>query len=266
MSVLAQLSHHLPYVRRYARALTGDQVTGDNYVRVALEALAAGGLAGDTDMPPRVVLYHMVHSIWLSSGAQLEPREGASGAGAEQPGEQLMRMAPRSREAFLLTALEGFTLEEVALILGADMGDIEALIAEAQSEIDEVGATDVLIIEDEPIIAADLEATLNELGHRVSDIAATRAEAIDAAARRPPGLILSDIQLADGSSGADAVREILKRHDVPVVVITAFPERLLTGERPEPSFIVTKPFQPGNLKAAVAQALFFHPRPARRAA
>ena len=166
----------------------------------------------------------------------------------------------------LFRSLEGFTLDEVAQILGADMVDIEALIAEAQSEIDEVGATEVLIIEDEPIIAADLEATLSELGHHVSDIAATRAEALAAATRHPPGLIVSDIQLADGSSGADAVMDILARHDIPVVVITAFPERLLTGERPEPSFIVTKPFQPGNVKAAVAQALFFHPRAARKAA
>jgi CheY-like chemotaxis protein len=124
----------------------------------------------------------------------------------------------------------------------------------------------VLIIEDEPVIAADIEALVSELGHRVVDIAATHDEAVDAVALRQPGLILADIQLADGSSGIDAVRDILSRYDVPVIFITAFPERLLTGERPEPTFLITKPFQPETVKAAIGQALFFHPARVREAA
>ena len=47
---------------------------------------------------------------------------------------------------------------------------------------------------------------------------------------------------------------------VPVIFITAFPERLLTGERPEPTFLITKPFQRSTVKAAIAQALFFDTR------
>jgi CheY-like chemotaxis protein len=266
MSLLANLAGYLPYVRRYARALTGDQITGDNYVRVTLEALAAGDGPADGAMPGRVALYHVFHSIWQSSGAQLEPRESSGATLRQQASDRLMSIAPRSREAFLLTALEGFTLEETAIILGADFSNIETLIADAQAEIDEDLATDVLIIEDEAIISADLEAILTELGHRVTAIATTRDEAVAAVLRKPPGLVLADIQLADGSSGADAVKDILAQYDVPVVVVTAFPERLLTGERPEPSFILTKPFQPGTVKAAVGQALFFHPRPAKRAA
>ena len=72
MSLLARLAPHLPYVRRYARALTGDQTTGDHYVRVALEALAAGERQLEESMTPRVALYHVFHAIWCSSGAQLE--------------------------------------------------------------------------------------------------------------------------------------------------------------------------------------------------
>jgi CheY-like chemotaxis protein len=70
--------------------------------------------------------------------------------------------------------------------------------------------------------------------------------------------VLADIQLADGSSGIDAVKDILARLDVPVIFITAFPERLLTGERPEPTFLITKPFQRSTVKAAISQALFFN--------
>ncbi|HEY3798955.1 MAG TPA: response regulator [Caulobacteraceae bacterium] len=258
MSLVARLAPHLPFVRRYARALAGDQRAGDNYVRAALEALAAGDIDLDESASPRVALYKVFHVIWESAGARLAPREdevttvGAAG--------RLLRIAPRSRQAFLLTALEGFTPGEAAQILGVTFPEVEQLIAQAQAEIDAELATDVLIIEDEPVIAADIEALVRELGHEVSDIAATRQEAVEAARREKPGLVLADIQLADGSSGVDAVKDILGEIDTPVIFITAFPERLLTGERPEPTFLITKPFQPETVKAAIGQALFFHPR------
>ncbi|WP_304170583.1 response regulator [Phenylobacterium aquaticum] len=265
MSLLARLAPHLPYVRRYARALTGDQSTGDQYVRVSLEALAAGERVLEPALTPRVALYQVFHAIWCSTGARLEDVTD-DGSGPQDAGRRLMRIAPRSRQAFLLTALEGFTPSEAAHILGVEFGEVEHLIAAAQVEIDAELATDVLIIEDEPVIAADIEALVTELGHTVVDIAATRTEALEAVARKTPGLVLADIQLADGSSGIDAVKDILARNDVPVIFITAFPERLLTGERPEPTFLITKPFQPETVKAAIGQALFFHPRNARQAA
>ena len=266
MSLLARLAPHLPYIRRYARALTGDQHTGDSYVRVSLEALAAGDRTLDPGFTPRVALYHVFHAIWCTTGAMLEAPEDDESLGVTDAAHRLMRIAPRSRQAFLLTALEGFTPSEAAQILEADFEEVEQLIAEAQAEIDAELATEVLIIEDEPVIAADIEALVKELGHEVLDIAATRKEAADAVARRTPGLVLADIQLADGSSGIDAVKDILARHNVPVIFITAFPERLLTGERPEPTFLITKPFQPETVKAAIGQALFFHPTRSKVAA
>ncbi len=265
MGLLARLAPHLPYVRRYARALTGDQATGDNYVRVALEALAAGERQLQTHMTPRVALYHVFHTIWVSTGATLETEETVS-HGSDEAARRLLRIAPRSRQAFLLTALEGFTPSEAAQILDTDVAEVEKLISAAQAEIDAELATEVLIIEDEPVIAADIEALVRELGHKVLDVAATHNEAVDSVARRRPGLVLADIQLADGSSGIDAVKDILARYDVPVIFITAFPERLLTGERPEPTFLITKPFQPETVKAAIGQALFFHPARAKEAA
>ncbi|HEY7853257.1 MAG TPA: response regulator [Caulobacteraceae bacterium] len=263
MSFSARLAPHLPFIRRYARALTGDQATGDTYVRTSLEALAAGGVALDSTMPPRAALYQVFHAVWESSGARLESRD-ADGL-ASTPSERLLRIAPRSRQAFLLTAVEGFSPAEAAQILSTTFEDVETLIAEAQADIDAELATEVLIIEDEPVIAADIAALVKELGHRVTSIAATREEARQAAAQEKPGLVLADIQLADGSSGIDAVKDILASLDTPVIFITAFPERLLTGERPEPTFLITKPFQPETVKAAIGQALFFHPKRDRAA-
>ena len=265
MGMLERLGPHLPYVRRYARALTGDQRRGDSYVRAALEALAAGERSLPSNLTPRVALYHVFQTIWDGTGAQLEARND-NVEPDDDPSRRLMRIAPRSRQAFLLTALEGFNPSEAAQILGVSSGDVEGLIAEAQSEIDAELATEVLIIEDEPVIAADIEALVRELGHKVMAVTTTRKEAVDAVRTRQPGLILADIQLADGSSGIDAVKDILGDHDVPVIFITAFPERLLTGERPEPTFLITKPFQPETVKAAVGQALFFHPARPREAA
>lgn len=259
MSLLARLAPHLPYVRRFARALTGDQSTGDHYVRVALEALAAGERQLPADMTPRVALYHIFHAIWSSTGAQLEDHDSAASSDENNAARRLMKISPASRQAFLLTSLEGFTPSEAAQILDIDVSAVERLISQAQADIDAELATDVLIIEDEAIIAADIESLVRELGHRVTGTAATHTEAVEAVRQHRPGLVLADIQLADGSSGIDAVKEILQSLDVPVIFITAFPERLLTGERPEPTFLITKPFQPETVKAAISQALFFHP-------
>ena len=204
----------------------------------------------------------MFHAIWQSAGAKLEPRDAETDVGPPDDAvHRLMRIAPRSRQAFLLDRAGGLHAgRSRADPRRWNSSDVERLIAQAQAEIDAELATDVLIIEDEPVIAADIEALVRELGHNVSDIVATRQEAVDAARRSAPGLVLADIQLADGSSGVDAVKDILSEQDAPVIFITAFPERLLTGERPEPTFLITKPFQPETVKAAIGQALFFHPR------
>jgi CheY-like chemotaxis protein len=115
----------------------------------------------------------------------------------------------------------------------------------------------ILIIEDEPIIAMDIEGIVTGLGHTVTSIANTRTSAVAAATAERPDLVLADIQLADGSSGIDAVRDILGSMTVPVIFITAYPERLLTGERPEPAFLIAKPFKDEQVAAAIGQALFF---------
>ena len=167
-------------------------------------------------------------------------------------------MTPDSRQALLLTTMEGFSDADTGLVMGIETEKVRELVAEAIGEIDRQTHTRVLIIEDEPMISMDLAGIVQELGHEVAAVARTRDEAVDAASAEQPGLVLADIQLADGSSGIDAVRDILAGFSVPVIFITAFPQRLLTGERPEPTFLLTKPFDPRTVKAAISQALFFN--------
>jgi CheY-like chemotaxis protein len=161
------------------------------------------------------------------------------------------------RQAFLLVSVEGFSEQDAALILGVDRQTLQNLVEESGRELAAQIATDILIIEDEVLIGLDLQQLIENLGHRTIGIARTRAEAIAFAKSKSPGLILADIQLADGSSGLDAVNDLLTTFEVPVIFITAYPERYLTGERPEPAFLISKPYQASTVSALVSQALFF---------
>ena len=257
MALSEYLAPHLPYLRRYARAITGSQASGDSYVRAALTALLAGQSELASYLPPRVALYRLFHAIWASS---VTPADDQAPLGLDRitPEERLRSLTSSGRAALLLTALEGFSLTEAGQILQEAPEDVEQSIAEAQYAIEKELASRVLIIEDESIIALDLENIVQELGHEVVGKAASKAEALTIAYAEQPGLILADINLGDGGSGLDAVVEILRSFTVPVIFVTAYPERLLTGERPEPTYLVTKPFLPETLQATIGQALFFH--------
>lgn len=257
MSLSEQVAANLPYLRRYARALTGSQATGDNFVRATLEAVLAdpelkASLAGG-----RTALYRAFNKVW-SSAYMETPMQGESGGMHELAAqERLASVTPLSRQALLLSTLEDFSTPQVAEIMDIPAGQVEALVREAVSEIDRAATTSVLIIEDEPLISMQLEDLVSGLGHEICGTAATRTQAQQVVAERTPGLVLADIQLADGSSGLDAVDDILALTEVPVIFITAYPERLLTGDRPEPTYLVTKPFQEATVRAAIGQALFF---------
>lgn len=253
-----RISPHLALLRRYARALTGAQARGDAYVVALLEALIADPTAFPADLPPRLGLYRAFQMLW--SSAQVEDGVALSAPGAEGVAQaRLSQLTPRSRQALLLTAVEGFTTAEAAQILGIAPAEVGVLVADAVGELQRQTRARVLIIEDEPIIAMDIESIVTGLGHSVVDIADTRDTAVAAALAHQPDLVLADIQLGDGSSGIDAVHDILAAFQVPVIFITAFPDRLLTGRRPEPTFLITKPFQTETVQVAIGQALFFRP-------
>jgi DNA-directed RNA polymerase specialized sigma24 family protein len=254
MSKAHNVAQYLPYLRRYARALTGSQTSGDAYVAATLEALVKEPQLLDSEDSVRVTLFRLFSTIWSSIAVNklVDP------VGSAMPAERnLGRLTAKPRQAFILVSVEGFSEEEAARILDVDGPTLSSLVEESGRELAAQIATDVLIIEDEALIALDLEALVENLGHNVIGIARTRTEASKIAESRSPGLILADIQLADGSSGLDAVNDLLNSFAVPVIFITAYPERFLTGERPEPAFLVSKPFQPSTVSALISQALFF---------
>ncbi len=259
-SLSQRIAPHLPLLRRYARALSGSQVAGDALVTEALEALIANP-GRFPDIPsPRVALYAFFEQAVAlpPADAGYEPSSDGNEAVAAR---RLSRLTPLTRHALLLEVVEGFSLSEIALILDRSEETVSRLVSDAQASLKDQMSARILIIEDEPIIAMDLEAIVTDLGHEVTSITDTRDTAVEAALTERPDLVLADIQLADGSSGIDAVADILQAFEVPVIFVTAYPERLLTGERPEPTFLITKPFKTETIELSVSQALFFERTP-----
>ena len=256
MSLSATIAPHLPFLRRFSRAVSGSQQSGDALVAAMLEAIIADVSIFPESSNEKIALYQLFARLFTSVSLKI-PAESAPSAWEQRAAANLGAIAPRARQAFLLVAVEGFSNEEAAEILDVSEEEFSALLSQASAEISRQVATEILIIEDEPLIAMDIEEMVESLGHRVVGTARTHAEATAMFSKARPKMVLADIQLADGSSGIDAVNEILSTTSVPVIFITAFPERLLTGERPEPAFLVTKPFNPDMVKALISQALFF---------
>ncbi len=246
MSLKDALLPELPLLRRYARALTGSQGLGDAAVRETLEALLVAPDEFDLSKPARGELYRVFHKLWRGMSA------------IDTEGGPVARLAVQARQSLLLTAVEGFNVNQTAEILGSTASAVANEIALARQAIADDLEANVIIIEDESIIALHIKLIVEALGHSVAGIARTRQEAVDLAGRVHSELVLADISLADGSSGIDAVKDILSVMDVPVIFITAFPERLLTGERPEPTYLITKPFEPETVTATIGQALLVH--------
>ncbi|MBZ4689655.1 response regulator [Cereibacter changlensis] len=246
---------NLPYLRRYARALTGNQETGDRFAAATLEAILEDTAIFDAVESPKVALFHAFHLVWASAGAPLGDPDSRLSQRAQ---DHMAHLTPNTREALLLHAIEGFHHDEIAAIMQIDAEEAGELVDIAQREMANSVAGRIMVIEDEAIIAMDIVAIVREMGHGVTGIARTRTEAVALASKERPDLILADIQLADNSSGIDAVNDILKQFDdTPVIFVTAFPERLLTGKRPEPAFLITKPYSEDQVRSAVSQAMFF---------
>jgi CheY-like chemotaxis protein/DNA-directed RNA polymerase specialized sigma24 family protein len=259
MSLAERISPHIPHLRRFARLLTGTQAAGDAAVERLLQAVAADP-AIFPDIDPRLGVYQCFLSTLTRRYRDGGPLPGLLGDTAAR---SLAAMTPEGRQVFLLVSVEGFSPRQTAQILEMSESQVETLLRDSGAEIGRQIATTVLVIEDEPLIALDLRRLLEGLGHSVT-IARTRDDALRAAAAHNPGLVIADIRLADGSSGLDAVNDLLDRLTVPVIFVTAFPERLTTGLRPEPAFLIPKPFREEAVKATVSQALFFDQQANRR--
>ena len=230
----------LPYARRYARALTGSQPRGDAIVAESLKEVMNNE---QPDLGARQMLYRGVTERFTTS---LSTKNSPFVIG---------RLTPRQRQLLLLTSLEELPIADAAPIVAMTVEGATEQLAEARQQLRAGAATEVLIIEDEPVIAMDIEELVASCGHKVVGVAGTEAEAVELAELYRPGLILADINLGEGGDGTAAVARIMQHHYAPVIFVTAYPERLLTGDALEPAFVITKPFEPMALAIATYQAV-----------
>src|SRR5262249_26088216 len=136
MSMADQIAVQLPYLRRYARALTGSQSSGDAYVRATLEAALTDKTLLDQIGEGRVALYAAFNRIW--SHGPIEPtgpgRPDDGGALEQAAQTRLSHVTPAHRQALLLTTLEDFTAEEAARILDTSPANVDAMVVQAINE------------------------------------------------------------------------------------------------------------------------------------
>ena len=259
--IVGEIEANLPYLRRYARALSGSQTRGDALAATTLEAILTDMSLLRTDGRVAVRFFAVFHSIWIAQGNTVTSVDDDAQVDERIAAARLRTLTPRAREALLLKVMEQFSVEEVAEIMDLGEADARDLVRIGASELEGGLASNIMVVEDEPLIAMDLEAIVSGLGHDVIGNARTHTEALDMFERHQPQLVLMDVHLADGSSGADAAADILEKWpDQPIIFITAYPERLLTGQRAEPAFLITKPFTEEQVRATVSQALFFSER------
>jgi CheY-like chemotaxis protein len=111
----------------------------------------------------------------------------------------------------------------------------------------------IFIVEDEQIIAADLEAKLQRLGHQVVGCAASGAEAIRLAEQLRPELILMDIRIQGDIDGTEAARQIQARSPIPIIFITAYGEIFLSNPAlmVTPALCLSKPFSLYQLRTVL---------------
>lgn len=241
------IARELPYLRRYARAMTGDQVTGDLCVETMLQEHVLKPQPSDASLPQdRADLFALL-DLMLADPDRMP--------GTNRTVPALQNLSSLSRRALFLTTVEQLDSDAVGKILSLDQAELANILNEAERDLASALATNVLIIEDEAMIAFQLKEIIESLGHKLKARATTRDEAVNYARAIKPGLMLVDIQLADGSSGLDAMEEIFKFHKPTSIVITAFPERLLSGRGNEPAFLIPKPFRADHVKTVVSQAL-----------
>ena len=135
MSISARIAPHLPYLRRFGRAMSGSQESGDAYVVAVLELLVADPNSFPAGEPPRIVLYRAFLRIWNSVDLNHGPSE--SSADGDGAGRKLGSITPLPRQAFLLTSVEGFTTQQTAAILGQSPDAVTDLLTQAGQEIAE---------------------------------------------------------------------------------------------------------------------------------
>lgn len=241
------VTKELPYLRRYARVISGNQMTGDLCVETLLLEHVITPQASDAHLPKdRIELFALLDEILVNF---------APAPSLTEPNTAFQRLSFLSRRALFLTAVEQLDPTAVEMILKVRPHDLTVIMNETEKRLASSLATDVLIVKGTGRIALQLQEIVESLGHRIIAQANTRGDAVREARATRPGLMLVESQLADGSSGFGALDDIRKFHKAPSIVITSLQDRMRIGRDNEPAFLVSTPLQVDHVKSVICRAL-----------
>jgi DNA-directed RNA polymerase specialized sigma24 family protein/CheY-like chemotaxis protein len=259
-----RLMAQLPYMRRYGRALTGSTTSGDDLVTRAVEAALSEperyNLESDDEPVTRRRLYTLLNQLF-DSNPGANPGATASSGEPGHPIETALSSLPeRERRVFLLVSLEELSTPHAADVMGVAADEARDALGRAQNAMREQLVANILIVEDDAIIAYDLTETVLGMGHKVCGTAATMEEALAAAAANQPSLALMDLRLAHGGSGITTAQALRETRALPIIFVTAFAEELKQRGLDYLGPVIKKPFTREQIERAITQAVFT-PRP-----
>ncbi|WP_245613094.1 PhyR family response regulator anti-anti-sigma factor [Skermanella stibiiresistens] len=253
----------LPYMRRYGRALTGSTSRGDDLVTRAMEDALGDPvtfrLDADEEVATRRRLYALLNTLFDAPTGGAGGKTAATEAG--HPMEAALGTLPElERRVFLLVSLEELPTSQAADVLDLPVEQIREALGRAQNAMREQLVANILIVEDDAIIAYDLTETVLAMGHKVCGTAATMEEALAAAAANQPSLALMDLRLAHGGSGITTAQALRESRALPIIFVTAFAEELKQRGLDYLGPVIKKPFTREQIERAITQAVFT-PRP-----
>jgi len=258
-----RLMAQLPYMRRYGRALTGSMTHADDLVTCGVEAALtepeAYELDSSDELAQRRRLYGLMNRLFDADGGI--PSTPPPTATPNHPIETALASLPElERRIFLLVSLEELSTVQAADVLGDSVETVREALGRAQTAMREQLVANILIVEDDAIIAYDLTETVLAMGHKVCGTAATMEEALATAAANQPSLALMDLRLAHGGSGITTAQALRETRALPIIFVTAFAEELKQRGLDYLGPVIKKPFTREQIERAITQAVFT-PRP-----
>ncbi|MEI6573180.1 MAG: response regulator [Alphaproteobacteria bacterium] len=203
----------------------------------------------------------LLRSLISTMPLRLDEADPCGGCAMERATQNILHRLPlRPRIAFLLRTLEELCDDQIAYVMGVSPLQARLLIDLGSAAIASEISTRVLIVESDTSTADGLSTLIEELGHTTCGKAHSPLEALMLARQEKPGLILSELAFPEVSSGISMIEEILKDHDIPLIIITDRPDLWHKDCGITPAGIITKPFLSDTVRATVSKALFFNRR------
>lgn len=239
----------LAVVRQFSRAVFADRLIGDELLRLTMARVSIDPTSSSSSVVDMMSAF--LHSWRMAVKERVANPTLFSDAALI---DSLPVPPEDSRLLLLMVDALGLQPETAAQVIGLKRDPIPLLHATRNALAVETSAT-ALVVENEPLIAADIRGILDRLGVNVCGQARTAPAAVEKAAANRPDIILADYNLDGNTTGVEAMTQISEVHDCPVVFITGFPDRVLHGDEIEPDFVISKPYTPDNVRAAVVHCL-----------